>query len=263
MHPPFAAPNCKFQQSSDREKLIQIFHRAPDSSWHFMVWKDFYLWFFLKEALCPKRLKEVSPHIRFHFFTRNKNDNLTFDLEIKFWIWIAHWKERRQKTAIFFWTFWISSSQSKVTAPMSRRPWKKVTQNWSKLWVSHSQFPKARSHTLKCFLRAKNRHVPLWLCSESIAPIKKIRDLLYPGLKTMFSIIQIRIWLNLIRGDTSFNECDIPDQGRRPLFQTDFPPLAGPQKFEPLTLNFQRFATFGFWTTVRSEQSNFLLQGVF
>ena len=44
------------------------------------------------------------------------------------------------------------------------------------------------------------------MCSASIAPIKKTRNLLYPGLKTMFSIIQIRIWLNLIRGDTSFKE---------------------------------------------------------
>ena len=37
-----------------------------------------------------------------NFSGEKKNDNPTFDLEIEFWIRTGHWKERRQKTAIFF-----------------------------------------------------------------------------------------------------------------------------------------------------------------
>ena len=150
-------------------------------------------------------LKEIPPEsdIRIHF-SPEKKYNLKSKRDIGFLFWAAHWKEKHRFWPYFSRPFWNRTSQSKVTAPQSRRPWKKRDSKWIKLWVSHFRFQKQVLIPWNRFDELQNRYGPHWLCSESNARIEMIRNLLCTDPKSRFSVIQIRIWLNRISGGISF-----------------------------------------------------------
>ena len=102
--------------------------------------------------------------------------------------------------------FWNSIESIQSYSSGKSDPLKKKSKNWIKIMgFTFPDFKSSFSH-LKCFLWAKKRCEPLCLCSGLIARIRKTRNLLNPDRKPRFRIIQIRIWLNLIRGDTSFKK---------------------------------------------------------